>query len=89
MGSLQDPHMREKYTRFELVALIKQYKIIQKEINNIQSSLRDKYYLCDVPNIRDPQYKNKLRALRQLESQRSNIFNEAKLRQTMICGVQI
>ena len=47
------------------------------------------YYQCEMPNIRDPKFRTRIRHLRNLESKRSGIFNEAKLRQSMICGVQI
>lgn len=47
------------------------------------------YYHVEFPNVRCAKFRNQLQVLKSLEQERSSIFNEAKLRQTMICGVQI
>ena len=58
MGTLQDPHQREKYTREQLVERIAKYLEIQAQVNQIQTNLRDLYYLAERPDTKSAEFRN-------------------------------
>lgn len=61
MGTLQDPHKREKYTKEQLMALIARYQDIQVQVNKVQTNLRDMYYKAERPDTKSLEFRNQLK----------------------------
>ena len=82
MGQLNDPMEREKYSRADLIKIVKQYDELQKEIDECDISLRETTFTIE-PFRKEELDKQK----KALEERKTKLYSEKKMRHTIICGI--
>ena len=80
MGCLKDPERRKKYGREELIDLIMTYESIQHELNQMEDQLRTQKLSKDAK-------RQVIESRDSLITIKNKVFNEQKLRQTIVAGI--